>query len=111
MKPEEDRATPLTRQVAEKVRALRKERRLSGTALCERMREHGITSWAHATVSKLETGRRAFVTLDELHALAKALDVPIARLLPNDPDEQPPLDDILRDTIAVLEALREGLSG
>lgn len=59
---------------------LRKERRLSGAAVARRMTELGIP-WDRNTVAKLETGRRS-LSIDELLALATALCVSPADLLP-----------------------------
>ncbi len=53
---------------------------MRGSKLAERMAEHGVP-WNRTTVAKFETGRRATISVQELVALALALDVPLAALL------------------------------
>ncbi|AEA23127.1 helix-turn-helix domain protein [Pseudonocardia dioxanivorans CB1190] len=71
----ESRGEPVTGVIARRVRELRDAARLSGADLAERMNDLGI-AWNRTTVAKLETGRRATVTVQELLALGRALDVP-----------------------------------
>jgi transcriptional regulator with XRE-family HTH domain len=75
---DEVRAAPLTRVIAERVAALRGE--LSGAKLAARMNDYGVP-WNRNTVAKFETGRRESLTVQELLALAGALDVPPVLLL------------------------------
>ncbi|MQA13707.1 MAG: helix-turn-helix domain-containing protein [Pseudonocardiaceae bacterium] len=71
---------PVTAVIAERVKALRTDARLSGPALAAAMNEHGIP-WNRTTLAKLETGRRETVTVPEFLALALVLDVPPVLLL------------------------------
>jgi transcriptional regulator with XRE-family HTH domain len=68
------------REVGERIRATRKRTDLTQEQLAERM---GIDS---KTISRAENGIYA-ISLDQLARIAWALDVPSARLLP---DERPP---------------------
>lgn len=54
--------------------------RLSAQKLAERMQSHGV-DWNRATVANIELGRRKALTVEELLALALALDVPLTALL------------------------------
>lgn len=80
--PRRDGAPPrtVTTVIAERIKTLRNEARLSGPALAAAMNERGIP-WNRTTVAKLETGRRETVTVQELLALAVVLDVPPVWLL------------------------------
>ncbi|WP_394434778.1 helix-turn-helix domain-containing protein [Streptomyces sp. SGAir0957] len=63
--------------IATRVRAARQRKGLTAQQLA------GKVGWDRATVTKLETGRRQNVTVDEWLALARALDVaPIHLLVP-----------------------------
>jgi transcriptional regulator with XRE-family HTH domain len=77
-----DGATPasLTAVIAERMKALRGDVRLSGPALAVEMNKQGVP-WNRTTVAKLETGRRESVTVPELVALALVLNVPVTALL------------------------------
>jgi transcriptional regulator with XRE-family HTH domain len=70
----------ITAVIAERMRTLRDEARLSGPALATAMSKLGIP-WNRTTVAKLETGRRESVSVRELLALALVLDVPPISLL------------------------------
>lgn len=70
-----------TNRVVERLRQLRLAAGMSGAKLADQMRVHGLPAWLPATVSKLETGRRESVTVDELEALARIFRVPIASLV------------------------------
>lgn len=76
-----ERADPITRLVASRVRALRTERGMSGAALGAAVHALGLHSWVASTVGKLETMRREALTIRELIALAVALGVPLPWLL------------------------------
>jgi len=76
-----ERADPITRLVASRVRALRTERGMSGAALGAAVHALGLHSWVASTVGKLETMRREALTIREVIALAVALDVPLPWLL------------------------------
>ncbi|MDN5855950.1 MAG: helix-turn-helix domain-containing protein [Actinomycetia bacterium] len=73
-------ASAVTAQIAARVKAARDARGISGAALVELMREYGIT-WDRTAVAKLETGKRGAVSVEELLALALALDVPPITLI------------------------------
>jgi transcriptional regulator with XRE-family HTH domain len=105
-------AEPITAVIAERVRDLRDKAGLSQEELAEKMRALG-PKWKRSTVVNLETrasgsrgkgaGRDA-VTVQELLALAIALDVPPVLLLadPRSTEEVPVADGI---TLGVWEAL------
>lgn len=63
-----------TATVARNMRALRRARDLTGEQLAARMRARGF-GWTRVLVSKLETGLRGHVHVDELLALADVLGV------------------------------------
>lgn len=66
------------------MKELRKRHGWSAERLAQEMRAVGVP-WQRIVVAKLENGRRPFVTIDELLALAQVLDVaPIDLLLPVD---------------------------
>lgn len=73
-----------TAVIARRVRELRERRGITAAQLSERMRDVG-TPFDKTVVANLETGRRRFVTVQELLALAYILDVaPVHLLLPID---------------------------
>lgn len=76
-----ERADPITRLIASRVREIRDQQRLSGAALGAAVRDLGLTGWVDSTVGKLETRRRESVTVRELLALSVALGVPPVWLL------------------------------
>jgi transcriptional regulator with XRE-family HTH domain len=69
-----------TTVIAGRVKALRKQARLSGPALASAMKDRGFT-WNRTTVAKLETGHRESISVQEWLALALVLDVPPVWLL------------------------------
>ncbi|WP_405425533.1 helix-turn-helix domain-containing protein [Streptomyces erythrochromogenes] len=70
--------------VAQRVRDVRKRKGLTTQQLAERLQANGLP-WERTTVVKFEGGRRQSVAVDELLALALALDVaPIHLLVPLD---------------------------
>jgi transcriptional regulator with XRE-family HTH domain len=75
-----------TEVVAKRMKALRKKRDLTADKLAQRMKAAGIP-WERIVVTKLETGRRASVSVDELLALAKVLDCPLVMLLTTRDDD------------------------
>ncbi|MDO0937406.1 helix-turn-helix transcriptional regulator [Streptomyces sp. DG2A-72] len=79
---------PVGDQVADNVAEIRRRRRMTTKQLAEAVGEMGVPMTA-STVTKIETqGRRVFV--DELVALAAALDVtPAALMLPGRDPRQP----------------------
>lgn len=75
--------------LAERVKTLRKSRGWTAQRLAEEMTAAGFR-WERMVVTKLETGRRQSVSIDELFGLAFVLDVsPIHLLVP--PDDEPPV--------------------
>lgn len=82
------RASDLTAAIADRVKELRRARRMSHQQLASQMAARGVTSWNRSTGSKLETGRREAVTADELVALATALEVPVTTLLGDEPQRE-----------------------
>lgn len=81
---------PVARTVAENVRAIRDRRRLSQQQLAAELARLGRPMQASA-VAKVESGDRR-VDVDDLAALAVALNVPVARLLLPDVDEDEPVE-------------------
>jgi transcriptional regulator with XRE-family HTH domain len=65
---------PSTALVGLTVKRLRGDRGWSAAELAERLTAAGVPT-SRTTVSDIETGRRSFVTLDELLALARVLEV------------------------------------
>jgi transcriptional regulator with XRE-family HTH domain len=78
----------VTREIAQRMRELRGKRGLTGAGLGERMTGLGVP-WDRSIVANLESGRRRSVTVDELLALALALNCPPMYLLipPDAPGE------------------------
>lgn len=75
--------------IASRVRALRKGRGWSAERLAKEMSKVGVP-WERMVVTKLETGRRKSITVEELLALAYVLDVaPVYLLLPVDDERAP----------------------
>ncbi len=81
---------PVARAVAENVRAIRDRRRLSQQQLAAELGRLGRPMQASA-VAKIESGDRR-VDVDDLAALAVALNVPVARLLLPDVSEDEPVE-------------------
>jgi transcriptional regulator with XRE-family HTH domain len=77
-----------TQVVAARMLALRKKRGLSAAELARRMKAAGIP-WERIVVTKLETGRRASVSVDELLALSAVLNCPPVMLLTADERDHP----------------------
>lgn len=102
------RATPMTRYIGAQVRTLRTEQGMSGSRLAAAVERHGVAC-SRTTIAKLETGRRATVSVDELIAWAAALDVPIARLLPPDYAQPPTPDEALGHAVRLLADVRRTL--
>lgn len=101
---EANRATDLTRYIADQVRVLRRERGMTAEQLAASAR---IT---RTHISKLESGRRQRLSVDELVALAGALRVPVMRLLPPSSLESPATpSEVLESVITVLSAVRHKL--
>jgi transcriptional regulator with XRE-family HTH domain len=68
--------------VASQVRLYRRERKLSGQKLVDKMAELGL-KFPRSVLANLETGRRETITVAELIILARALEVaPLELLIP-----------------------------
>lgn len=111
-------ATPvaaITAVIASRVRYLRKEQLLSGPALAKRLVGLGLR-WNRTTVAKFETGLRGSITVQELLALALALDVPPIWLLVDPTQDHgaplgPDPDDNLNPWLALMWVMgRQSLS-
>lgn len=92
------------------LKALRKRQGMTAAQLAAAMTDAG-TPWKRSTVTKLETGRRQAVTIDEAVALVQVLDVTMAELLGAtgakfEPDELARLDAQMRNLEAALRAAR-----
>lgn len=82
-----DAATPVE-TIARRVREARNRKGLTAQELADNLKSRGL-EWDRQTITKLETGRRQNVSVVELLALSRALDIaPIHMLLPLD-DAQP----------------------
>lgn len=93
---------PITAVIAARVKHLREESRISGPKLAARLAGYGL-NWTRTTVAKFETGLRSSITVQELLALALALDVPPIMLLadPRQVDKAPAADVPVTDAITV----------
>lgn len=60
---------------------IRRERGLSGAQLADRMSDLGFTEMTRSVIANVETGRREYLTVDELGAFAIALNVSLIQLL------------------------------
>lgn len=70
--------------ITRRVREARNRKGMTAQELADRLKASGVP-WDRGTVTKLETGRRQSVTVVELLALARVLDVaPIHLLVPLD---------------------------
>ncbi|WAL64466.1 helix-turn-helix transcriptional regulator [Amycolatopsis cynarae] len=86
-----DQVEAPTEHIAKRVRALRDARGWNAQRLADEMTKVGV-EWNRGTVTKLENGRRASVSVAELLALGWVLDVPpLVLLLPDDPDANYPI--------------------
>lgn len=65
----------LTEEVARRIRQLRLQLGLSARELAEMCASAGQPSLTRSTIAKIESGVRDFITIDELDALARALDI------------------------------------
>ena len=65
----------LMQEVARRIRGLRLQRDLSARELADRCVAAGAPSLTRSTIAKIESGNRRFITLDEMAALAQALEV------------------------------------
>ena len=72
--------TPMTRPSAERVAAIRRYRGMTQDELAEAMRDLGIP-WQRVVVAKLESGRRSYLTVDELLAICVILEITPTDLL------------------------------
>ncbi|MEU9581074.1 helix-turn-helix domain-containing protein [Streptomyces chilikensis] len=79
---EHQTATGPIEAITRRVREARNRKGMTAQELADRLKESGVP-WDRGTVTKLETGRRQNVSVVELLALARALDVaPIHLLVP-----------------------------
>jgi transcriptional regulator with XRE-family HTH domain len=79
----------VTREIAQRMKDLRRKRDLDQAELAERMTGLGVP-WDRSIVANLESGRRRSVAVDEVYALALALNVaPVHLLVPVDDGDQP----------------------
>jgi transcriptional regulator with XRE-family HTH domain len=65
---------PVTRRVVQNMRDLRKSRGISAQQLAGLVRGLGVPTLNRSVIANLENGRRDAVTVDELYALAEALN-------------------------------------
>jgi transcriptional regulator with XRE-family HTH domain len=69
------------------VRRLRRQREWSGEELADRCTEAGLREFSRSVIANAETGRRRFVTVEELLVLAAVLEVSVENLLRAEDDE------------------------
>lgn len=79
---------PVGRRVPGEIRALRQEADMSTYQLADVLDGIGWPRLRAAAISKIETGRRA-LSVDDLVAIATALDVSPLRIMLGDPDRPP----------------------
>jgi len=96
--------------VAEQVRAFRRGRGWSAERLAEEMSAVGVP-WSRVVVTKLETGRRPGVSVEELLALAFVLDVAPMHLLVPGGDQGEPCVYLPDGREANREVVREWIAG
>lgn len=65
-----------TEVIGQRVRTYRQQRGWSARELADRCREIGLSRWNREIVTNLEIGRRSYVSIDELFALAVVFGVP-----------------------------------
>ena len=77
-----------TTTVAERVKDLRQRRGWTAAELALRCADKGLDGFNRSVLANIESGRRKYVTVDELVALAYVLDVaPIHLLVPVEVDQ------------------------
>lgn len=77
------------------IKEWRKQRGLSQKQLAERMEsEPGELLMSHVTISNIERGSQS-PTLEQLYAFSEALDVPVSKLVENNPDIDSEVVDLL----------------
>lgn len=98
-----------TAVIARRLRSVRDARGLTAEGLAEEMRKVGVP-FDKTVVANLENGRRRFVTVQELLALAFVLNVsPIHLLVP--PDDEPPVYLVTPTVHTSPRVTREWLKG
>lgn len=65
-----------TAAIGQQVRTYRQQRGWSARELADRCREAGLSKWNREIVTNLEIGRRSYVSVDELFALAVVFGIP-----------------------------------
>lgn len=99
-----------TSVIAARVRSLRQRHGWSADQLAERMTAAGVP-WSRIIVTKLETGRRPSVSVEEMLALALVLGVaPVHLVVPTTGDEADPYEVAPGRPVAAWEA-REWIRG
>jgi transcriptional regulator with XRE-family HTH domain len=78
---EETASRRLSRELVARLRDLRQQRGMSARELAERAADAGVPGLTRSTIAKIESGVRNFVTVEELGALAAALEVPPSELI------------------------------
>ncbi|WP_158289940.1 helix-turn-helix domain-containing protein [Micromonospora sp. S4605] len=100
-----------TAVIAQQVRALRKRDGLTAEQLAARMREQGVP-FDKTVVANLETGRRRFVTVQELFALAEVFDVfPVHLLVPPDSPDDDSYQVTPDGPVSTLHRVRQWIRG
>lgn len=99
-----------TSVIASRIRALRLRHGWTADQLAERMTDAGVP-WTRIVVTKMETGRRPSVSVEEWLALALVLDVaPVHLLVPTDDEARAYAVSPSRPPIGAWEA-REWIRG
>jgi transcriptional regulator with XRE-family HTH domain len=83
-----ERRDSSTRTIADRVKELRQKRGWSAAALADECAELGMPALNRSVIANLESGRRTYVSTDELLVFAYALDVaPVHLMVPLEEDD------------------------
>src|SRR5437899_1355429 len=103
-----------TRTVAARVQELRRKRGWSAEALAEECADLGMPALNRSVIANIESGRRTYVSVEELLTLAYALDVaPVHLLVPVEVDETADAHryQVAPDRFLPIPAAREWIRG
>lgn len=82
------RVTPPTAAIAKRVKELRQRKGWTAAELADRCADKGLDGFNRSVLANLESGRRKYVTVAEMLALAYVLDVaPVHLLVPVEADD------------------------
>lgn len=107
---QEQRPRTAHRVIAERVKQLRNDHGWSAQRLGEELTRIGV-AWDRSIVANFESGRRPFVTVEELFALAYVLGVtPVDLLVPDDAADDMPYQ-VAPEATASTAAVRDWIAG